>query len=270
MDFQKIIDDKDVSENTKRTYKSILARVTREGFKIPVGKTAMIPKLKEYLFTYYDKTSSQLAVINIILILRQGLDLPVEDLIEFRDKLRGERVKENVKTMSEVKVMAKEDYRKELDKLLVEKKYKAYIINYLMFHYGVRNQDVITEIVRTKKSMGDGNYLWIRRKDILYIRKDYKTHSTYGTQEQSITSKEFRKAVLKQKEMGFTDKQVGNQLKPYILLKESDVFKMLIDDAYHRKDVQEINRLAKTRGTDLTTIKENYNINAKDDMFRKL
>ena len=42
MDFQKIIDDKDVSENTKRTYKSILARVTREGFKIPVGKTATI------------------------------------------------------------------------------------------------------------------------------------------------------------------------------------------------------------------------------------
>ena len=139
-----------------------------------------------------------------------------------------------------------------------------------MLHYGVRNQDVVTEIVKTKKQMGDGNYLWIRRKDILYIRKDYKTHSTYGTQQQSITSKEFRKAVLKQKEMSFTDKQVGNQLKPYIIIKESDVFKMLIDDAYHRKDVQEINRLSKTRGTDLTTIKENYNLNAKDDMFRKI
>ena len=270
MDFQKIIDDKDVSENTKRTYKSILARVTREGFKIPVGKTTMIPKLKEYLFTYYDKTSSQLAVINIILILRQAQDLPVEDLIEFRDNLRGERVKENVNTMSELDVMAIGDYRKKLDQLLVEKKYKAYIINYLMLHYGVRNQDVVTEIVKTKKQVGEGNYLWIRRKDILYIRKDYKTHSTYGTQQQSITSKEFRKAVLKTKEMGFTSKQVGNQLKPYIIIKESDVFKMIIDDAYHRKDVQEINRLSKTRGTDLTTIKENYNLNAKDDMFRKI
>ena len=270
MDFQKIIDDKDVSENTKRTYKSILARVTREGFKIPVGKTTMIPKLKEYLFTNYDKTSSQLAVINIILILRQAQDLPVEDLIEFRDNLRGERVKENVNTMSELDVMAIGDYREKLDQLLVEKKYKAYIINYLMLHYGVRNQDVVTEIVKTKKQVGEGNYLWIRRKDILYIRKDYKTHSTYGTQQQSITSKEFRKAVLKTKEMGFTSKQVGNQLKPYIIIKESDVFKMIIDDAYHRKDVQEINRLSKTRGTDLTTIKENYNLNAKDDMFRKI
>ena len=118
--------------------------------------------------------------------------------------------------------------------------------------------------------MGDGNYLWIRRKDILYVRKEYKTHSTYGTQQQSITSKDFRKAVLKTKEMGFTDKQVGNQLKPFILIKESDVFKMLIDDAYHRKDIEEINRLAKSRGTDVTTIKENYNLNAKDDMFRKI
>jgi hypothetical protein len=70
--------------------------------------------------------------------------------------------------------------------------------------------------------------------------------------------------------MGFTDKQVGNQLKPLILLKESDVFKMLIDDAYHRKDIDEINRLAQSRGTDVTTIKENYNLNAKDDMFRKI
>jgi len=270
MDFQKIIDEKDVSENTKRTYKSILARVTREGFKIPVGKTAMIPKLKEYLFTYYDKTSAQLAVINIILILRKALKLQVDDLIEFRDRLRGERVKENVQTMSEVKVMPVADYKEELQKLFTEKKYKAYIINYLMFHYGVRNQDVITEIVKTKKQMGDGNYLWLRRKDILYVRKDYKTHSTYGTQQQSITSKEFRKAVLKTKEMGFTEKQVGNQLKPLILLKESDVFKMLIDDAYHRKDIDEINRLAKSRGTDVTTIKENYNLNAKDDMFRKI
>jgi hypothetical protein len=53
-----------------------------------------------------------------------------------------------------------------------------------------------------------------------------------------------------------------NSLKKVIIAKESDVFKMLIDDAYSRSDWDEIKRLSESRGTNIQTIKENYHVNS--------
>jgi hypothetical protein len=53
-----------------------------------------------------------------------------------------------------------------------------------------------------------------------------------------------------------------NVLKKVIINKESDVFKMLIDDAYSRSDWEEIKRLSESRGTNIKTISENYHVNS--------
>jgi len=53
-------------------------------------------------------------------------------------------------------------------------------------------------------------------------------------------------------------------------MKEGDMFKMLIDSAYKKKDTEEINRLSESRGTAISTIKSNYNVNATPEIISKL
>jgi hypothetical protein len=51
---------------------------------------------------------------------------------------------------------------------------------------------------------------------------------------------------------------------------ESKIFKMLIGNAYDKKDTSRVNELSKSRGTSIPTIMENYNVNQTDNVFRKL
>ena len=45
---------------------------------------------------------------------------------------------------------------------------------------------------------------------------------------------------------------------------------MLIADAFQREDTERINELSKTRGSDLKTIKENYHVNATDEIIKEI
>jgi hypothetical protein len=53
-------------------------------------------------------------------------------------------------------------------------------------------------------------------------------------------------------------------------MNEARIFKMLIDDAYEKKNTEEINRLSKSRGTSINTIKSFYNINAEEEVIKEL
>lgn len=60
-----------------------------------------------------------------------------------------------------------------------------YIINYLLIHYYIRNEDLnIKFVLRLKDTKIDKeqNYIWLdlRRKKTVYIRNNYKTKKTYG------------------------------------------------------------------------------------------
>ena len=64
-----------------------------------------------------------------------------------------------------------------------------------------------------------------------------------------------------------------NYLLPKLLINkmlESKVFKMIIDEAYVAKNTEEINRLSKSRGTSIDTIKGFYDLNATDDVIKEI
>jgi len=135
------------------------------------------------------------------------------------------------------KLMSLSDFDDKLQAMYDNKEYANFVVNYLFRHFGVRNKDVDVSILNLKKDMGDGNYLWIRPKSVTYLRKDYKTKDSYGEKRYEITDKQFRTAVRKL-DTGPILKTglLTNSLKKVIIAKESDVFKMLIDDAYSRSD----------------------------------
>jgi len=45
---------------------------------------------------------------------------------------------------------------------------------------------------------------------------------------------------------------------------------MLIDDAYDKEDTERINQLSESRGTNITTIRNFYNVNKGNEIIREL
>ena len=161
-----------------------------------------------------------------------------------------------------------------MDALYEKKNYKAYVINYLLFNYGLRNMDLDLVIVKGRsREPALGNFIKVvaSKGQATYKRRIYKTSDTYGEQTHVITDKKFI-ASLKAMDSGYllSAGQIHNDIGRNAIMKEGDMFKMLIDDAYKRKDTEEINRLSGTRGTAISTIKSNYNVNAMPEIISKL
>jgi len=276
--MEAILKKKTFSANTERVYASIVKRLTKLDFKFPDKKIEKLDYLKEFFEkNKLEKASTRLDILNVIIVLRGIEELPVDKLKEYRGQLFQERLNNNVEKLKSLKetLMSATEYREELLKAFEAGEWKKFIVGYLMMTYGVRNKDVDVEIVKDKKDMTDPkqNYIFVRGKKATWVRNDYKTIKKYGVKTEVITDDEFLKAV-KAHGVGRLF-QVGklNYNLPKLLINkmlESKVFKMVIDEAYMAKNTEEINRLSKSRGTSIATIKGFYDLNATDDVIKEL
>ncbi len=58
-------------------------------------------------------------------------------------------------------------------------------------NYNTRNKDLVVKVVNDETNLNDDeNFLFIREKDVVYIRNDYKTKERYGTKRNIIKAKE--------------------------------------------------------------------------------
>jgi len=271
------IENLKIKDTSKKVYVGIFKRMTKNGFKEKLKQSKTMKYIKGFV-EKFEKPSTKLDILNVILLINDDEALR-EDIKKYRKTLQVLKKNLNVKTMNEKgeNLPSVEQFKEKLDSLFEDKKYKEYIVNYLMFHYGVRNQDVNVEIKKSKPKLiiqDTKNYLIYKPKEIKYIRYDYKTMKTYGPQTIIIKDPEFMTAVKEVGEGFLMDetKQLGNELRKMLIFKlsESDIFKMLIDAAYKNKDTERINELSKTRGTDINTIKENYHVNATDEVIKQI
>ena len=271
------IENLKIKDTSKKVYVGIFKRMTKNGFKEKLKQSKTMKYIKGFV-EKFEKPSTKLDILNVILLINDDEALR-EDIKKYRKTLQVLKKNLNVKTMNEKgeNLPSVEQFKEKLDSLFEDKKYKEYIVNYLMFHYGVRNQDVNVEIKKSKPKLiiqDTKNYLIYKPKEIKYIRYDYKTVKTYHPQTIIIKDPKFMTAVKEVGEGFLMDetKQLGNELRKMLIFKlsESDIFKMLIDEAYKNKDTERINELSKTRGTDINTIKENYHVNATDEVIKQI
>ena len=148
-----------------------------------------------------DNINSAQALLNIAIIIRQKIkDMPAESLVEQRTTNKFE-VNEVLKQANMFTILPSlnlfDDF---LEELWQKNKFRDYIVNYLIRHHYVRNQDLIFDIVETKRETlenENANYLWLDRKKqiVHYIRNNYKTARTYGQKVTKIDNERFLKAV---------------------------------------------------------------------------
>ena len=276
--MEAILAKKEFSEKTVKVYLSIIKRLEKLKFKYPNKKNEKVDYIKEFfLQNKIEKASSRLDLLNLVIVLRTIQELPTDKLKQYRTELSKERLNNQVSKMSDLKdkLLSLPEFQKELMKSYEEGEWKKFIVNYLMMTYGVRNMDTDVEIVKSKKDATDSNqnYLIISKDKVIWIRNKYKTVKTFGQQTHEITDPEFVRAVKKHG-VGrlFTEGQISNSIRKLLIdkMNEARIFKMLIDDAYDKKDTIRINELSKSRGTSISTIKSFYNVNAEDEIIKEL
>jgi len=274
MDIEKIINEKKISDSSKKVYLSLLKRMTKAKFKIPTKANEKLTYVKQHVSSF-DNPNTRLDMLNLIIVIRNELELSIEKLKEYRSELKQQQKAHQVTKMVDAgdKLMTYDDFVKALQEAYNKQEWKKYIVNYLIMTYGVRNKDLNLEIVKTKKEMKEGNnYLLLKKDKVIFIRDDYKTHKTYGKKTHEIHDKLFYEAV-KKTGLGklIAEQQISNGLRKLYINKmgEAKIFKMMIDKYYDDADSASIKRLAADRGTSLSVVQGFYNVNAEDNPISK-
>jgi len=271
-ELEKLIESvADKSVNTQKSYKTQYNKLHKLLGK-DVNETSE-KKLIEVVLEQPNNNQKQ-ALINIGILIRRLYKLSTTKLEALREKLKG-NLKEDVKEKNAVLKDTLPSYSELVeytDYLWDKMEWKDYIINYLLINYQVRNADLVFDIVDKKKLTKDTdkNFMWITPKKVVYTRNVYKTASTYGKKTDTITDPKFILAMKRvyacskrDEECGVfipTLSQVGYYIKKatYKQLGEGNYVKIIIN--HFRKDLTKLKSISENRGSSLTTLAENYDI----------
>jgi hypothetical protein len=256
-------------DKSKATAKSYLANFRR--LRNIIGKeiqhTAQDTLIKAVEAEIENK-NTQSAVINVAILVRDRVfGMPTEALEKKRQDNKG-TIQEGLKMTNKYIILPSitefDDY---ISKLFRERKYMEFIVNYLIRHCFVRNQDMIFEFIETHKEAEDTtkNYMLYERKkkQVTYIRNVYKTANTYGAKENVITDPDFITALRAMKDrfpIIDSESKIGYYVQKYSFqeLGEGALLKIIINE--YRGNINVLKRISESRGTNLPTLLTSYNI----------
>jgi len=151
------------------------------------------------------------------------------------------------------------DFNKLLNGYYRDKQYKNFVILYLLLNYNTRNKDLVVKVVNDESDINPNeNFLFIRDKDVIYIRNDYKTKNRYGSKRDVIKSKKLFNAVKEVDSLLENNNNLDRQVKKVTNgINQSTMFKMLVASNNNLKGIQ---KASKNRGTNMETIAKSYDI----------
>ncbi len=257
--------EKKVSEGTIKTYKNIGDNLP---FNILSNQPTIIKKLKA---TYENPNTLQL-YLNMIILVRRYNGEETEKLIQLRNSLKEQIVKNRKENLSKLddSLPTAEKVFEELDNLSGVR----YIINYLMMNHALRNKDINLKIVKSIPDSKDENYLMHKGRVHLSIN-DYKTDKSHGEKSIKINDprfiKELKSLNLKDGDYLIAMKN-GDKIKNVstfndkILnltidkLGQNKLTKIVIKDLLNNKSYDKLEQLSKDRGTSLSVLLKSYNL----------
>jgi len=262
---------KDKSPATQKQYRIQYNKLYKLLDK-PINETSE-KKILETVEEQENKNNQQ-AILNIGLLVRKLYGLSVKKLEEFREKLKvklNEQIKKKNVELKET-LPSYDDLIQYTEMLWENSEWTDYIINYLLIHYQVRNEDLDFSIVKRKKDANDPdkNYMWLQSGKVTYIRNRYKTDKTYGKKVNVITNKQFITAIRRVLGCQASDLKCGvfipnRSAIAYYLAKatykqlgEGKYFKIVVN--HFRKNLDKLKEISENRGSDLKTILAYYDI----------
>ena len=242
----------DVSDKTKRGYEQRVNRLYRDGYNFDSSLAETIEFLGQY------DTQTAIDLFNVILVLKRNAGINVDDYREYRDVMNKRMTAERKQRLQSKKIMKIPFFLSQLEKLFQEGQWYRYVLNYLCFYLGVRNEDLDFKFTDDDKE----NTLVFKNGVVEYTRRKYKTVKTYGVQKHIIKDPKFIEAY---NNIDYTKIKRPNQIGPFLKVRllqtEGDMFKSHIQFLEEKSDTERIRELAETRGTNVSTVLSHYNLN---------
>lgn len=217
-------------------------------------------------------------LLNVIIVIREVYDKPIDELKAFRDMSKTdlmEEIMEKNDILKETLPTAKE-LESYTEELFTKKQYVKYVINYLLITYNVRNMDLNLLITRNGKlNKENENFIVIRANTLLYIRYNFKTADKYICRTNEIKSVKMREAVSfilgEEETKPLLTKLNGDRLTnvnlnlyisraTYKQLGQTKYFKIMLQKSNANTEQMSVNR-----GSNLKTILEYYDIDFKNE-----
>lgn len=223
---------------------------------------------------------------NIFIVIRQAHGYPVGDLQNFKlDNLKSIENSTGEKLISKQELPSYKVIKKFINDLFKAGDFQRFIVNFIIYEFGLRNKDVNLSIVTGEqfdnlKDMDkeQHNFIIVRPSYIEFYIDDYKTRSAYGVKRFKSTNSKLHKAVCSYGIGPLLTKKYGDivkedELSYYIRLYDSNGLKLTEGDYYKIRLIElgesenpyrALGEISVTRGSkSLATLNTHYNINKK-------
>jgi hypothetical protein len=238
-------------------------------------------------------SSGKLNYQNIAVMIKNQHNQPTEKLVKYKEQLTEKKDLDTThKVQQKLAILPSyETIRKYIDELFIEGDYSKYLVNELIFSFGLRNVDInliittLPEYKDTKKNDLEKyereNWLVLKKNSVELVINRYKTKGSHGTKNIEVKLKKVVEAgnklgsgwlIQNNKNEPVNDDRIHNfiSLMEYngVKLKQGDYFKIsLLHLQSQPNSLHKINMLSKTRGSKtLDTLDKHYNLeNGKED-----
>jgi len=273
-----------LSESSRRIYTANYKRLLRLTDKEPILNISEERLLRIIDIDINSPPQSKNSLISVAMIIRKENGLESKKLSRYRGGILLKK-KEADKKIKNEKLLHDDigtikDLQKYTKLLYTNKDYVGYIVNTLLLKFGVRNKDInciitLDKRVTYKDNPAKVNYLYVTQKYILFIRNDYKTFSTYGKKINKLEILPFTRAVNFVLGDNFetpllslnNDEPVSENSVSKIVQRhtfrefgEGKYFKIQILDLKKQGNIDRIIELSRSRGTDLMTVFDEYDL----------
>jgi len=271
-----IISNANLSASSKRTYGYAYDRLMLLTDYVAISNMSEKRVLK-LIKDAEVPANSKNVMLSVILLIRRHNEQTVDLLIKYKETKMSKQMDKEKEAKNEelVKTLPSYDtYMMYVNDLYRQKDWRSYIVNYLLITYGVRNLDlnvIITrdKFVASKRRESEVNYLYVTKRYVKFIRNHYKTHSSYGRKEDTITATKFMYAVNEYLDEDFEkplldveEQSVGATIRnmTYNMIGEGGIYKILVEYHKSRGDVNKLKALSISRGHQLDTQMGYYDI----------
>lgn len=185
-------------------------------------------------------------------ILKEYVQCKLECL---KDDIEGQSDVRNMIDMQNGLFFTKDDLFAHLQSCFDLQRHKAYVVNYCLLHYFVRNKDVNAKVVMPHAHMRtDENYFVLHTTFVEWIRNVYKTVRTYKPKSHRILCSRFLHCLQQlplDKKLFNTDSEVKSVTLGEI--GEARIYKSLVKDVQDNESnvLSMLNHMAKNRGSSL-------------------
>ena len=260
-----------ITDTTKKDYLKKLRKIHTILGKgiLKTSNDTIISKLNDAI----PNVASRYTYINLPIMVKNHFGFDANLLIDERENLKAQRDGHTEAKKSDDTIIYHDlnCIHREIERLGQSGDKQAYVINYLLFNYGVRNKDLDVFITNDKSAINStDNFLLVGNKSVKWIINDYKTKANYGTKVILIKNPNFMRVMSLMPNNSYLLSFGGTHIASSSLdkfiktrtihnLTESQVFKNILHEKRNTPSIEKIKKqFSEWRGTDIATINKFY------------